>query len=203
MNLLAGSQFGILIAYLIPGFTILLTASRHSSTISIWLGTFSPDPATVGGFLYVTLAAVAAGMIASTIRWLILDSMHHCTGICRPDFNFSDLHDKIDAFEYLVEVHYRFYQFYGNGLIAVLGCYADLRLSPGSPPWGLLDAATVVVSTVLLAGSRDTLERYYDRVGQLLRARPTGKAIARPIIDRACVSSRIASLRPRRGPKSR
>ncbi|MEZ6146946.1 MAG: hypothetical protein R3B91_16325 [Planctomycetaceae bacterium] len=59
--------------------------SHHSQTLQGWLGQSSGELPTVGGFLYVTLGSIAyAGMMASTLRWLLIDTLHHWTGLRQP-----------------------------------------------------------------------------------------------------------------------
>ena len=69
-----------------------------------------------------------------------------------------------------VEMHYRYYQFFANMLIAILFAYAAWRSTPAgwSGPWGKADAALFAVCVVLFLGSRDALRKYYRRAGDLL-----------------------------------
>jgi len=36
-----------------------------------------------------TLASVAAGLSVSAVRWLVLDTVHHRTGVRQPSWDFS------------------------------------------------------------------------------------------------------------------
>jgi hypothetical protein len=105
-------SFGLLIAYVLPGVIALLGVSYFSDPVRSWLGSSAADAPTVGGFLYVTLASIAAGLTASTVRWLIVDTLHHWTGIRQPRWDFSRLQANVGAFDVLIEIHYKFYQFY-------------------------------------------------------------------------------------------
>lgn len=173
MREVSGRNFGLLIAYVLPGLAMLLATSPLSPEIQSLL-TAAPagdaEPPTVGGFLYVTLASVAAGMLASTIRWALLDPIHHRTGIPRPAWDDSQLQKNLDAFEALVEAHFRYYQHYANSLVAVFfalairlaainGCLSELAPT---------DISLLLVTIVYWAGSRDTLRRYYARAAFLL-----------------------------------
>lgn len=55
------SNFGLLIAYLLPGAILISSFSDRSPVIRTWLGASTESP-TIGGFLFITLAAVFAGM---------------------------------------------------------------------------------------------------------------------------------------------
>ena len=56
------NNFGLLIAFVLPGFVLLWGMAPYSSTISEWLGQATSNAPTVGGFLYVTLASVGLGV---------------------------------------------------------------------------------------------------------------------------------------------
>lgn len=106
------ANFGILVAYLLPGFTVLWGVAYFSDAVRTWLGSTESCPPTVGGFLYITLAAVGAGMTVSTVRWIVLDTLHAWSGLPHPSWDFSRLQDKVAGYDVLVKIHYHFYQFH-------------------------------------------------------------------------------------------
>jgi hypothetical protein len=172
---LTTSNFGLLIAYLLPGFTALWGISYLAEPVRVWLGTAPSTAPTIGGFLYITIASVGAGMVVSTLRWLVIDTWHYWAGIRPGNWDFTQLQCNVTAFDVLGENHYRYYQFYGNTAIALPFWYTarwiSTRFWPPPFGWGLL--AVLVVELLLLAGSRDTLRKYYGRVSILLAARAT------------------------------
>ena len=85
------SNFGLLIAFVVPGLTAVSGASYFSDTLQLWLHGSPTHAPTVGGFLYVTIVAVAAGVTVSAVRWAFVDTLHHHTGIPKPDWDFSRL----------------------------------------------------------------------------------------------------------------
>ena len=111
MKEVSTSNFGILISNLVPGFAVLWGASYFSETVRVWLGNSPVNAPTVGGFLYVTIASVASGLTVSSVRWLIIDAIHHRTGIRQPQWDFSRLQENITAYRTLVEIHYHFGSF--------------------------------------------------------------------------------------------
>lgn len=143
--------------------------------VAAWLQGSSQGELTIGGFLYVTLASLSLGLIVSTVRWAIIDTAHHRTGLKKPQLAFANLHDRTSAFTRIVEDRYRFYQFYSNTATALpvaLICRASTGLT-----WTSFVLA-VFVETVLLAGSRDSLRHYYAETAQLLgrqRKRRSGR----------------------------
>lgn len=155
-------NFGLLIAYVVPGFAVLVGLSFVSEPVAVWLRGAGEAGPSVGSFLYVVMASVAAGMTAGALRWAALDSVHEHTGLRRPRLDESRLAERLAAYDYLVECHYRYYQFYGGAIIATLFDYACWRASaasPSFPDWS--EAALVVLVPVLFAGSRDCLRKYY------------------------------------------
>jgi hypothetical protein len=163
------NDFGLLIAYVLPGFTTLWGATYLTDSLSPWLGTTDTSP-TIGGFLFVTLASVGAGLAVSTLRWLVVDTCHRLTGIRRPDRDFARLEANVAAFGVLVDGHYRYYQHYGNMLVAILFVLAARRAAVGllATPFGGVDAALAGAAVLYFLGSRDALLKYYARTGALL-----------------------------------
>jgi len=164
--------FGLFIAYCLPGFLTLCGIATQSDTVLIWLlGAQTTDP-TVGGVLYVTAASVGIGMVLNAFRWIAIDTIHHRSGLPKPAWDDGLLPDRLDAFARLVEDHFRYYQFYGNTLLAGLLAYPMWRSHTDLSEWPLAptDTAFVTIEVVLFLASRDALKRYYGRVSRLLGA---------------------------------
>ncbi|QDT45192.1 hypothetical protein Pan241w_53110 [Gimesia alba] len=160
-------NFGLLIAFVLPGFVVLWGVSYFSETIRLWLSGTTP---TIAGFMFGTLASVAAGVTVSTVRWLVIDKIHHWTGIRQPPWNFSRLGLNVEAYNVLNDIHYKFYLFHANGLVALFFVYVARRTYYGmlSAPVGWFDLGFAILSLVLFVGSRDVLRKYHERVSQLL-----------------------------------
>jgi len=169
MRELNSGNFGIVISYLLPGFVTLSGLSFFSNTVAGWLSPQGPRPATVGGFLYATLASLACGMTVSAIRWAVADTIHHITGIRKPRFDFSKLKDSTAAFVVLIEVHYHYYLCYANTALALaFTCVAYVISKGWGSAWVL--AAILPLEVVFWLASRDALRKYYRRAGELLEA---------------------------------
>ncbi len=110
-------QFGILIAYVIPGFIVVNGLAYHWPTVANWLA--PGDQPSVGGFLYVTLASIACGLVVSTVRWLVIDTLLHLTGVQEARWSLSELREQLPAFEMFVLYTYRYYQFHANCAVAL------------------------------------------------------------------------------------
>ena len=70
MKQVSNENFGLLIAYIVPGLTALWGASYLSATIRSWMSGPAIHGPTIGGFLFATIAAVGTGLVVSTVRWL-------------------------------------------------------------------------------------------------------------------------------------
>ncbi len=160
--------FGLIIAYLLPGFVALVGIAPLVPTVAGWLKPVDQGVG-VGPPVYALLAAIAIGMVASCFRWLLIDRIHALTGVGPPVFNARALEARPSAFTYLVENHYRYYQFYANTLVAVVFAYAIRRLLRTSSflTFGT-DLGVLILCAVLFAGSRDALTKYRNRSEQLV-----------------------------------
>lgn len=166
----SGIGFGLLIAFVLPGFTVLAALSLLFEPLQVWLlGPAGESPA-VGGVLYVTAASVLIGQLLNVLRWAVLDSVFEATGIKRPTWDEQRLPERLQAFEALVENHYRYFQFYGNMALAIPIAWLAFRFSvySGVIPHGPLELGVLVLELTLIAGSRDALRRYFLRSQTLL-----------------------------------
>ena len=170
MKQLSSENFGLLIAYIIPGLTALWGASYLSTTIRSWLTGPAVNGPTIGGFLYATIAAVGTGLVVSTVRWALIDTLHHATGLRRPRWDFARLQKHFDVYDRLEHNHYIYYQFHSNMNVALFIAYVARRIGLGfwSLPLGWSEVGFLMLSIIFFAGSRDTLRKYYARVEQLI-----------------------------------
>lgn len=170
----SANSFGLVIAYLVPGLVGMSILSEFIPPIELWFGRSSESP-TIGGFLYGTLGALGTGLTLSAIRWLTLDRFHHATGLPAPTLDFSRLRDHFDAYQGIVDNHFRYYQFYGNMLLAI----TLLPLAPNLAPAWLGSLAGWLLGGVLLVvyflASRDSLAKYYARSAAMLSLPPSSQ----------------------------
>jgi len=164
-------NFGLLIAYLVPGFIVVWSLRPFLGDAQAWLGTAAEGSPTVGDFLYGTVAATAAGLVVSAVRWAVVDRLYHRTGVSEPRWDFAKLAKRLPVFETLVEYHYRYYQFYANTLVALVFT-SGVALMQGRLPFTTAfgNVTLVLVVGFLIAASRDALKKYYRRVGDVVRA---------------------------------
>lgn len=160
-------SFGLAIAFLLPGFLVVLGTTALSPTIANWLSQEPTPKASLGGFFYIVLCSLAAGLIASAVRWIVIDSLLHRTGLTRPHLDFSRLQANLQAFELAVQHNYRHYQFYANSLVALwvfAGCQLTAKIVWPLAAW----VGFAVLQGVLFVTARDCLSRFYERIGEII-----------------------------------
>ena len=162
-------QFGLIVAYLLPGFVGLVGLAPLVPLVAQWLQPVHDGVLGFGPTLYTLLAATTISQITNCFRWILLDQVHSWSGLKPRTSDFSKLQNRIDGFDYLVQNHYRYYQFAGNMLLAVIWTYGVNRYLKTSPFLGLgTDLGVALLVLVLFAASRDALSKYYHRTDSLL-----------------------------------
>lgn len=74
---ISGRQFGLLIAYLLPGFIGMAGMAPLSDTVSAWLKGQSLGTAGVSPSIFTLMGAITLGLIISCFRWMLVDSVLH------------------------------------------------------------------------------------------------------------------------------
>jgi len=172
----SGKNFGLLIAYVLPGFVLLYGLQPVSVPVREWLGISPSIPGSIESIFFVTVASTAAGMAVSAVRWLLIDSLHDVTGLRRPTWDDGKLQANLDAFEALVEAHFRYYQFYANSFVASLFVLAiALAMKEAWASSSIALAVFALTNAAFLLMSRDTLRKYYRRSALLLGTHPKQK----------------------------
>ena len=184
MKDITDKNFGVIIAFWLPGFLLLWGLSYSSPELSVWLSKSNVANApTVAGFLYASLASLSAGLLISAVRWLVLDHFLHFWGtfmmpfwskgtssLTRPTLDMSRLADKdiFTAFNGAVENHYRYYQYYSNSLVAVTISFVSFAFKDGVALCSKLTFCAIIVGIALLLAAGDSLSKYHKAAFQLL-----------------------------------
>lgn len=161
------NDFGLVIAYVIPGFAFLFGCTAcmhdlHGMEQALDIGSL-----TVAALVILIIIAVASGLLVQTVRWLLIDSIHHNTGIKPGNWNFKVLSEQMMAFERLTENHYRFYQFY-SGMVVSLVWILACRVSKVGVFFEGTNFLLIALSILMFLGSRDTLRKYYQHLNSIL-----------------------------------
>lgn len=173
---MGGYDFGLVIAFLLPGFIFLWALVLSFPGAASWLVSSSatasqtgPELPSVAGFLYSTLASLALGLILSALRWCVIDWLLARMNVKDPGLEFSKLKDADTAWAFrdIVENHYRYYQYYANTLVALVAGTLMFTLSGHFTRWRIYVTLGFVV-VVLFFGAKDALRKYYRRAEKIL-----------------------------------
>jgi hypothetical protein len=168
----ATDNFGVVIAFLIPGFVLLGGLSFSFTQIDQMLSAMSrSESASVGAFLYATLVSMALGMLISGVRWLLIDQfLLKVTRVKIPKRDFSQLKDADTraAFIFIVDNHYRYYQYYSNTAVALIISWIAFPVYTSQWASAWTNGILLVTIIILIAGARDCFRGYFERSGQIL-----------------------------------
>jgi hypothetical protein len=159
---ISDTTFGLFIAYLLPGLTAIygipvgIAAQR-------WQAISTDSTLGLPQIILILITALAVGLTVSTVRWLVIDTVHHRTGIRCSRWDFANLQRNVAAFEFLIQIHYRYYKFYSNMVVALAWAYIAGGYAQG---WASL--VYWLLGALFFMGSRDSLRKYYERAGRLL-----------------------------------
>ena len=157
-----GLNFGLVIAYLIPGFAATYALAPHVKAIDALLGGSERVPS-ANAVVPLILMAVAVGIIINAISDVVIRPVIHRTGVEEPK--------KVDTekltsegrrrYDRMIENHFRYHQFFSNMLVSVL------LLSPVWLLWPLhnnilRNASLPIVVVALFLTARKALVHFYD-----------------------------------------
>ncbi|HWZ64742.1 MAG TPA: hypothetical protein VNX02_17115 [Steroidobacteraceae bacterium] len=165
-------NFGLLIAFLLPGFIFLWGLSLTFPEVATWLAATSGEHAsTVGGFLYSTLASLALGLLISGVRWRFIDLLMRWTGVHGKGLTYEKLKDAdtLATYKEIIANHYRYYQYYANSLVAVIGAFAVYAVKQHWKNPTSLYVALGILVVVLFMASRDALSSMYAKLRDILK----------------------------------
>ena len=166
-------NFGVTIAFLLPGFALFWGLSYSFPDISALLGRAQTLPdLSVGRLLYIVMASLTLGMVIGAVRWAVVDQFLYCvTRLHKAQGDYGELakDGKFKAFTGFVDNHYRYYQYYSNTLTAVLAGFIvyAVKVNPHLP-WSIC-ASGLMLAFILLLAARNALKHYNERVEQLLK----------------------------------
>jgi hypothetical protein len=164
-------NFGLIIAFLLPGFIFLWGISfSRSLGLSLASPTKDSEP-TIAGFFTISLASLAVGMLISAVRFVVVDCFLFRPLLKRsPKIHFSKLRDKdaLELFLAVVENHYRYFQYYSNTLVAVVGAFVAYLFWGASRATCGLWIGVLLLFAILLFASYDCLRKYNERAAEIV-----------------------------------
>lgn len=157
-------NFGLLIAYLLPG-TISVYALRYFSrdTAALFDAVLDKDK-NLGASFLILVTALVLGLIVSAFRDLALDRLHYKTGVEFVQFNYGKFldEDRRAALEELIANKYRFYQFYGNTMVALLFLLIARMVKENICNYPTLFILNLLAVVILFIASREALTDMFD-----------------------------------------
>jgi hypothetical protein len=119
-NPFSSINFGLLIAYFLPGFIGLNGLRPLSGSVAIWFEAILDKDKSLGASFLILSAALVTGLIISACRDIMLERLHYATGVKCELFDYGKFidKDKRAVLQDLIANKYRYYQFYGNTLVA-------------------------------------------------------------------------------------
>lgn len=170
--------FGLVVAYLCPGFLALWGLQERFPSVKQWLGTAAAADTSVGGFFFVAIAAAGIGVIlwsvgsfviedvlAAWLGWLKLPPQTPIPEGARQRAGIES------AYRDLRDQHFRYYQFHAAMLVALPLIYVDWAWRTGFRRGVVLIGVLTALLVVVVARSAFVqLKRYAERRAQLLRA---------------------------------
>ena len=177
-KVLSDLDFGTYIAFFLPGVLGLYALIPFSKRVADLFTQVVTKDTTVGATFLLLIGGLVVGTLVSGLRAVFLDGLLVWD---KPEFNFGNLSNKDTrtAYKDAVANTYRFYQFYGNMLLA-LGFYVVVRYALTGVDYRT-EFKIVVIDGIVLLGlvlqARKSLKSTYSVMGQILGVVPPGLSV--------------------------
>lgn len=145
MKDVTSTSFGLVIAFLLPGFVGLYSLTFWSANVQEMFHTFLTAQSNLGLFLLVVLVALVIGLLVTPLRWLLFERFLCKSYFLTPD-DFAELgtEAKLVAFRAATDELYRYHQFWGGTAIAMLPLYVGWLWDS----WSFLNYAEISLSII-------------------------------------------------------
>ena len=173
--------FGLIIAYLLPGFACIFCFAFWIDSFEDLIDGFMSTNSDFGSFLFVLLLALLFGLILNAFRWIIYErwflKKHKIPEDC-----YQELikHDNLQAIHATLDENFRYHQFYGNISIVFFGFFVEfmkrifLSSSEGSERHNVLviigiGFLLIILELVLVSTATQSFKRYVKRSKSILK----------------------------------
>ena len=174
-----GLNFGLVIAYMIPGFVATYAVAPYVKAIDALLG----GPERVPGpnsIVPAILIAVALGIIINAISAVLLRPLIHLTRVKKASgAGRKPTTEERLRYDRLMDSSFRYHQFYANMLIAVLLLGPLWLLSPLDDHI-VRNASLPLVVIALFLTARLALRHFYDGVRAICAEEPPAQLSEQP-----------------------
>lgn len=182
-----GLDFGLLVAYLVPGLIAAVVLGRHQQGVGHLLSTVVGADEKLAAVSLLTLLALVLGMSVSILRAIIVDptfqipmgAMAPPTARVDPNYDNLSQGERLAAYLEAKAAEKRPYQFYGNALLALLILTGSVLIKPADElHLGLTRRGVVLFAVlaivVLYPASRRSHHRFMSSVSRFNSLLPTG-----------------------------
>jgi hypothetical protein len=171
MKDVTSTSFGLVIAYLLPGFAAFFALSFWSPPVRDLFTKFLVAESSVGSFLLVIICSLTAGLEVAIFRWILFEKwLCKSKKLDKAKFAHLGVEAKLTAFRAAVDEHYRYHQFWGGMAVAIpfIG-WGVVNASNGST-WEKagLAVALLIVEIVTIIAARSAFYNYVDRADNIL-----------------------------------
>jgi hypothetical protein len=167
-------DFGILIAFILPGSVAVYGLRYVSPRISALWSILESGQVVIGPLILLALATLAVGLIVSSLRVVLLEPIFHVTGVRQENIDYQKLAnaDQREFFKEMIKNVYRYEQFYGNTLLALLFCsflrYFVGRVSICQTRMDQMVSVAIIGSLItLFVAGRKSLRDVYRSISEL------------------------------------
>lgn len=180
---LVAENFGLLIAYVIPGLAGLWATCLWDAGIRGWVAQSASLTTSIGGFLVLTMAALGVGLSVQALRFAAFEVvLAKVSGLVAkypylkpPAYNNAQRVDpqvRATSRE-ITDQHYRYYQCHGGLAIAfpvvfIAWCAKEPAISIGGKL--IMALPFLIVEAALVAAAIDALRRTRERTTAVLQA---------------------------------
>jgi hypothetical protein len=166
MGGLSPLDFGLFMAYILPGFVAVFALTYISPWARQVFNLVLSKDSSVGATFIIFLAALAIGIIVSALRGLVLDAIQFKSGVSRlPQINLGKIRDPnvLSAFKEAINNVYRFSQFYGNMAVALTMLLAFKFIIAGdsiASSWAVFTCLVITIVALVVSHRRQLKETY-------------------------------------------
>lgn len=169
MRDLISTSFGLLIAFFLPGLSTLYGVRSWLPGLEEFVERSKGGETGMAALIFVAFMSVVLGLVVAVVRGFLLERFLF-NQYKLDDKVFAGLAGKTDAYQAMIDLHYRYHQFWGGMFVSVP--ILTLGNLAGFDWWtqaGVLGVAGLL-EWFLLWGAKDSWIRYVERSKYLLTA---------------------------------
>ena len=171
MKDIGSTSFGLVIAFLLPGFAGMFAMGFWAPPVAQLFSQFLEAESNVGRFLLIIVCSLVVGLEVSLLRWLLFERFL-CQKHKREHANYHSLRDQptLAGFRAAVDEHYRYHQFWGGMAIVTPAIAWGITTQQSGCLYRLLIVSGFLALEGLnIVGARDAYIKYVDRSNKIVQ----------------------------------